>query len=346
MSTETFPTIAHCAMKLIFQHKDWSNKKIAEEVTRTMGSRTGPGNISWYKGKLKKGELKIENYNLNLDEAPLAVEDKKEEVKEEEFKIPAELIVSEDDIISATGMQKLALQFIKTRSHRDFNALYARLNPGMTHYAMNLLKDRAAADDVVSEAFGKIWKNLDQYNKYWSFSTWAYRIVHNEAMQHIRKSKMLVGLDGHDGKYNHSDSSQYGEYNVLHSKIADELSVEDPNWNLDETVDQNQETYEKVIKEINNLSKFYKDIMIDRELNGLKYKQIAEKYDININSVKTRIKRARLQIIENNQDFYKAVQARNKKRKIMVDDEDEFEQSISDAKNKCDLADEDMFDIF
>jgi uncharacterized protein YjcR len=96
-----------------------------------------------------------------------------------------------------------------------------------------------------------------------------------------------------------------------------------------------QAVYEKVLKEINGLSKFYKEIMIDRELNGMKYKQIAEKYNININSVKTRIKRARMQIIDNNPEYFKLVQSRNKNAKRVEDDEDEFETAISNAKVKC-----------
>jgi DNA-directed RNA polymerase specialized sigma24 family protein len=152
-------------------------------------------------------------------------------------------------------------------------------------------------------------------------------------MQHIRKNKMLVGMDG-PGNFNHSDNMQYGEFNLVNRGAEEGLVSVDPNWNLDETEDLHQIVYEKVLNEINSLSRFYKEIMIDREINGLKYKQIAEKYSININSVKTRIKRARMQIIENNPEYYKLVQSRNKNNKN-IDDDDEFEQAVEEAKIKC-----------
>lgn len=331
MSTENkFPSIAHCAMHLIFQHKDWTNKKIADEVSRIMGSRTGPGNISWYKGKLKKGELKMENYVDLKNEKPI-VEAPKADI---EVEIPKELIVTEDDIIKAKGLQKIALEFHKSRSERDFARLYERLKPGMIFHAMTLLKDESAAEDVVSIAFTKIWVKIDQYNKYWNFSTWAYRIVHNEAMQHIRKNKMLVTLDS-----NGSDSGMhYSEFNLIRHGADEELVTVNPDWDLDENEDVHQIVYEKVLKEINGLSKFYKEIMIDRELNGMKYKQIAEKHNININSVKTRIKRARMQIIENNPEYFKFVQSRNKNRFSQHEDEDEMEFSGPDTET-------DLFDI-
>lgn len=339
MSTDNvFPSIAHCAIKLIYLHKDWSNKKIAEEVVRIMGSRTGVGNISWYKGKLKKGELKIEDYvdvlALTDEEKTVAIKEAKEsDVLDQEFVVPTELIVSEDDIIQASGLQKIALQFIKTRDEKDFNALYLRLTPGMLHYAMGILKDQSQADDCVSIAFSKMWTKLDQYNKYWNFSTWAYGILKNEVMQQIRKNKMTVSLNVNGGKFELSDGVQYEEYRSQ----SDELSV-DPDWSFDETEDLNMIVYEKVIKEINELSPFYRDIMIDRELKGFKYKQISDKYGININSVKTRIKRARLKIIDSNPEYYKLVLARNRKKKS----NDPFDEEMDDDFGFENLNDEEL----
>jgi RNA polymerase sigma-70 factor (ECF subfamily) len=56
------------------------------------------------------------------------------------------------------------------------------------------------------------------------------------------------------------------------------------------------ELYESIIQEIRELPDLYKDIMIDREINGMKYKDIAEKYDIKKRSIATRIRRARNKI--------------------------------------------------
>lgn len=338
MEQTQFPSIAHCAMYIIHNNKDWTNKKIADEVSRVMGSRTGPGNISWYKGKLKKGELNIESY-LNPEikiEKPVAVV---EPVIDEnsEIEIPAELIVNEEDIIKASGIQKTALIFCKDRSNRNFGLLYERLKPGMLHHANSILKDGDASEDVVSIAFTKIWLKIDQYNKFWNFSTWAYKIVHHESLQYIRKNKVLVSMDG--PKYG-GVKTQNTEHNLLYNGADEELISVDPNWDLDESDEMHQAVYSKVLAEINNLSKFYKNIMIDRELNGMKYKEISEKYGININSVKTRIKRARMQIIENNPDYEKLVNAKKKKIRH-TDEETQFNESDDFAR----AIGTDLFDI-
>jgi DNA-directed RNA polymerase specialized sigma24 family protein len=56
------------------------------------------------------------------------------------------------------------------------------------------------------------------------------------------------------------------------------------------------ELYESIIQEIKELPELYKDIMIDREINGMKYKDIAAEYDIKKRSIATRIRRARNRI--------------------------------------------------
>jgi RNA polymerase sigma-70 factor (ECF subfamily) len=55
----------------------------------------------------------------------------------------------------------------------------------------------------------------------------------------------------------------------------------------------NDAVYESVLDEIRSLPETYRDIMIDREIHGMKYKDIAEKYGIKKRSIATRIRRAR-----------------------------------------------------
>lgn len=299
-ANKKYPSIAHCAMYLIFHHEDWSNKKISDEVIFLMNSRTGSGTISWYRGKLKAGELKIEDY-VNSDGT----------VKQKTLSnvnIPKELIVTDEDIENASGIQKMAFEFHKNRSEKTFNELYYRLKPGLKYHALKIMKDEHAADDVVSIAFTKIWSKIEQYNKYWNFSTWAYKIVYNEAMQHIKRNKMLVSAETEETKLNKIQQEEFNE-----EAVAD-LFYEEANWNVDNDEDVSEKMYAKVINEINNLSDSYKTIILDREINKLKYKQISDKHGININSVKTRIKRARRQIIDNNQE-YKLLVEKKKNRK-------------------------------
>lgn len=336
-SEPEFPTIAHCGIYLIYHYGEvWSNARLAEEVKQRMGSNTGAGNISWYKVNLKKGKLKVEKYvdtsvepisrsmekpkKVELPKKPVAIGpqiDNPLEVKPETLYTPT----------SNNPIQNLAMEFFTTKTDRSFRALYNRLKPGLTYHASNIIKDQTLTDDVVNVAFTKIWQKIDQYNPHWCFSTWAYKIVKNEAMQLVRREQKFSSMEDAKGG-DKTDVTQYSEYAV---KAAEETWI--PDYLEDNEEDFNQMVYEKVLREIQALPKTYKDIMIDRELNEMKYKDIAKKHKININSVKTRIKRARTQIQSNNEEYMRIVERRNKSRKNEAKEEsaqkeiDIFEQA-------------------
>ena len=61
---------------------------------------------------------------------------------------------------------------------------YGRLAYGL---ACRILNDRAAAEDVVQEAFLAVWKNAGQFdNRRGSVRSWLFSIVHNRAIDRIR----------------------------------------------------------------------------------------------------------------------------------------------------------------
>ncbi len=48
---------------------------------------------------------------------------------------------------------------------------------------------RDEAEDIVSESFLKAWKNLNDFDDHLKFSSWIYRIAHNEAISAFRKNR-------------------------------------------------------------------------------------------------------------------------------------------------------------
>jgi len=57
------------------------------------------------------------------------------------------------------------------------------------------LGDEHKAQDVVQESFIKAYINLNGFNVNKKFSSWIYRIVHNEAMNLMIKNKNQVPLE-------------------------------------------------------------------------------------------------------------------------------------------------------
>ena len=188
-------------------------------------------------------------------------------------------------------LQDLALALVKDRSESNLQKLYNRIKPGLLHYASGILKDKESAEDVVAEAFVKIWNRMDQYNPYWNFSTWAYRIVYHESLLFMRKSNQqkLVSFDD-------ITPTQIRTY-VDKSGIVPDSEVLESEINVDLLIN-------KIHEEIYNLPDDYRDIMIDREIKHKQYKEIEETHDTRKNNVKTKIRRARILIKKKLEEKY------------------------------------------
>ena len=52
------------------------------------------------------------------------------------------------------------------------------------------------AEDIVSDVFLKAYKNFDSYNEKFALSTWLYTIAKNTLIDHYRKGKETVDIDG------------------------------------------------------------------------------------------------------------------------------------------------------
>jgi RNA polymerase sigma-70 factor (ECF subfamily) len=71
-----------------------------------------------------------------------------------------------------------------------FRILVERYQDALLRYIRRLgCKDIEMAKDVLQESFIKAYLNLNDYDSAYSFSTWIYRITHNETMSYFRKQK-------------------------------------------------------------------------------------------------------------------------------------------------------------
>ncbi|OGM10075.1 hypothetical protein A2V61_04485 [Candidatus Woesebacteria bacterium RBG_19FT_COMBO_47_8] len=69
-----------------------------------------------------------------------------------------------------------------------------RYQDKLMRYANYLIGDENNAADIVQESFIKAYINLNGFDTRKKFSSWIYRIVHNQAMNLINKQKKQVSL--------------------------------------------------------------------------------------------------------------------------------------------------------
>jgi RNA polymerase sigma-70 factor (ECF subfamily) len=68
-----------------------------------------------------------------------------------------------------------------------FEELVRRYDRDVLRIALNILRKPEDARDVYQESFLKIYKNLPRFRFECSFYTWAYRIVTNVCLDHLRR---------------------------------------------------------------------------------------------------------------------------------------------------------------
>ena len=191
--------------------------------------------------------------------------------------------------------RELSENFVKSRSERDYNALYLRVKPGLKNYIANVVKDSEATDDILTNTLTKMWTKIDQYDPSYQITTWLYRIAFNECLGWIRQRNAKYSIETMKD-YGIEISDQYANTSARELLIEAELKTES-DW-LEEDNDL-QNRYELALTSINNLKPMYKEIIEDRLINQMKYEDIAAKYNLPLQTVKNRIRRGKSIIAEN-----------------------------------------------
>jgi RNA polymerase sigma-70 factor (ECF subfamily) len=75
-----------------------------------------------------------------------------------------------------------------------YSIIIDRYENKLLRYALRLVQDKDKASHIVQDSFVKSYINLKGFNTKKKFSSWIYRIVHNESMNEIKKSKKDVPI--------------------------------------------------------------------------------------------------------------------------------------------------------
>jgi RNA polymerase sigma-70 factor (ECF subfamily) len=198
-------------------------------------------------------------------------------------------------------LQQLGMQYFNTRTHENYIILYNELKPRFQFFinkyynAANELS-HMDVEDCVSDALLKIFINIDSYNEYFKFSTWSYTIAKNEALIKLSKKKKYKEVSMNNGELTHtagsSDSSQSQAKMFIESSVKDQY-IDNPDADKQIKNDALRYLIRSVIKEIRELDDRYKGIIWDREVHKMSYKDLAEKYKLDMPKCKIYIHKGR-----------------------------------------------------
>jgi len=187
-------------------------------------------------------------------------------------------------------IQELAINFQRKGENweRDLNELCVILMPKLQYFIWRYIKDEHTINDIVSDTLLKMISKIDTFNYSFRFTTWIYRIATNLALGHIDKTNKITEID-----ISTVTDSIYNEPNY---------TLENNKFDFDKLY---QLTIEAIFKMPNDINK---SIIIEKHINDLKGSEIANKFGINENTVKTKLramrKRIRTYIKENDAELY------------------------------------------
>lgn len=77
-------------------------------------------------------------------------------------------------------------------NQKAFEKLFLRYKDAIFYFLLRTIKNRADAEDLTLECFGKAFRNINQYSTKYAFSTWLFRIASNTSIDFIRKKKKNI----------------------------------------------------------------------------------------------------------------------------------------------------------
>ena len=144
-----------------------------------------------------------------------------------------------------------------------------------------LVGDQDEASDLTQDTFVAAFRAYDRFRYEASVYTWLYRIAVNLTKNRFEKQQRM-------------DSRRSYSLDEPVQLESDELSRQVEDWTLSpERVAENDQLRSIVLTEVNNLKYEYREVVVLRDLEGLRCREIADIIGCSVEAVKSRLFRAR-----------------------------------------------------
>lgn len=159
------------------------------------------------------------------------------------------------------------VQYVQSKDQEVYFAIVERYKAKLMRYINSMVHDQAKAMDILQETFIKAFINLRSFDKNKKFSSWIYRIAHNETINVIKKNYKEVSLEE--------------DFDIQ----SDENITEDF---------EKKETASRVEKCISKMSLMYSEPLVLYTIEDKSYEEISDILRIPMGTVATRISRAKI----------------------------------------------------
>jgi RNA polymerase sigma-70 factor, ECF subfamily len=148
--------------------------------------------------------------------------------------------------------------------------------------ASGILRRHEDVEDIAQQVFVKAYFSLKRFDGRAAFSTWLYRITLNECWDLLRKKKVRPLLY-------ESDLSEEQAQRVASAENSDGAGPD---------IRQRLETQQRVERLLAGLDERDRLMLMLKEVQGFSIEEIAEVLELNANTVKVRLFRARRRVVK------------------------------------------------
>jgi len=171
-------------------------------------------------------------------------------------------------------------QLLKSGSSKDFEVIYDRFSDALFGVLCRILPDEALAEDVLQEAFVKIWHNAAKYERgKGTIFTWMLNIARNLAIDKLRGKQLI-----NKGKT---------------ISLSDTVGMAEASQVGSSTNNAGTERLEEVIELIAFLAPEHKKLIDLVYIQGYTQQEVSELLNVPLGTIKTRIRTA-LQLLKTN----------------------------------------------
>jgi RNA polymerase sigma-70 factor (ECF subfamily) len=175
------------------------------------------------------------------------------------------------------------VELVRSGRTEGYGELVSRYQKRLVLYVHHLIGMTEEAEDIVQNVFVKAYQNLDSFDTSRKFSSWIYRIAHNEAVNYLKKRSRRRLVSWEDittskDKLETADTEKSPE----ELWISQELEVE-----MKQAIEKLPLKYQKVLTLRYYMDKSYKEISV-----------IIDKPQNTVGTLLNRAKKKLLRIIE------------------------------------------------
>jgi len=172
------------------------------------------------------------------------------------------------------------VRIVRTKDPDRYSEIIDRYRGKLFAYLYCLIGQKDETEDILQNVFIKTYKNLARFDQKRKFSSWIYRIAHNEAVNHIKRKYLKKFVSWED---------------VVTAK--DKLELSGYEKDISEELIKNERVKE-VHEIVDRLPVKYKQVLILKYFSGKSYKEIADILGKPTNTVGTLINRAKNKLQE------------------------------------------------